>query len=217
MKSLQDIAEILYRAVGIIGPERNGPIEFVLYEFLRRYGPMACADVVLVPEDREPSALLAKRDNKAVAPKTWWIFGGRIDKKLDYIGTAQEKIQSEIGLDVSISLDDLIGLGKTYFPPDKQEEKKRDYDVSTQNICFAKQIPWTAKVQKKLKPADGHLLWRRFTTIDPKWHPYIVHTVAHAWHRFYGKDGLIGLDKETRKVLRDKSSFIPLRYSPLEF
>lgn len=217
MKPTQRLGEILNKAVKIIGPECNGKLEFAVYEFLRRYAPMICADVVLIPEGKEPSVLLAKRDNSAGAPWEWWIFGGRVYKKMDYRKTIQEKSRSEIGLDINVSFKDLIGLGRTYLPPDKQEKTKRDYAIATPNVCFAKQIPWTAEVKKKLKPADGHYLWKRFTAINPRWNPYVVHAIAYAWYHIYGKKGISRLSKETRKVLKDTSHFIPLHYAPIKF
>ena len=214
-----DIARILDEAVAIIGPQRNKGLEGPLYSFMRRYGPMFCADVVLVPENFNPSVILAKRNNKGVAPGQYWIFGGRVDKGLDYVKVAETKTKGEIGLDVPLSQSDIIGFGRTYFSPDLNEERQRNHDIATPNICFAKQIPITKEAYDKIHPADGHeQVWNVFEQIESSWHPYIIHAVATAWNRFYPHASWkSSVSEPVRKVLADKSHFAPLRYENIGF
>jgi hypothetical protein len=213
----EEIRKALDGAVSLIGPNQDGNVRPPIYEFLRRYGPMRCVDVVLVPEGDSPGVILAKRNNKGVAPNQLWIFGGRVDKILNYVRVAEQKVKSEIGLDVLLSPADIIGEGRTIFPPNELEATLRDYTISTPNLCLAKQVPLTSMVQQKIKPADGHEpIWTIAERLDAGWHPYIVHAVANAWRRFYGMDWAKETSDDVRRILRDESHFIPLRYEPLE-
>ena len=207
------IAKALNEAVRVIGSERNGNLEHALYEFVRRYNPMLCVDVVLVPEDEKPSVIMARRGNKAVAPGQWWVFGGRIDKELDYFSVARAKVKSEIGLDVDMHARDIIGLGRTYFPPDAKEIVLRNYDISTPNICLAKQVPITEQARAKIQPADGHEpVWKIFNGIDEDWHPYVINAVAYAWKRIYGIRAEDSVPASRRDLLANQKNFIPLCY-----
>lgn len=212
------LEESLKHIVQGFGPELNGPVPQPIYDLLRRYGPMACVDVVIVPEESRPSIVLAKRNNKAVAPNQWWIFGGRVDKSLKYENTAAQKVRREIGLDVEVSDNDLIGVGRTYFAPDVEEAVLRDHDVSTLNLCFAKRVS-SAVLESRLKPADGHKdEWKQFFEIDSLWHPYLVHAVANAWDLLYPTESKwrSDLTSEVKRILStDKYSFTPLRHHSL--
>ena len=219
MTEIQEIKNILDEAVSIIGPEREGNLKAPLYEFLRRYGPMPCTDVVIVPEDERLSVILAQRDNKTVAPGAWWMFGGRYGKKMDIETIAAQKTNKEIGLEVDVSMEELIGFGRTYFPPDTKEEKMRDYSIATPNLCFAKRVPITEFVQQKLQPADGNIKWDRFNNLDENWHPYVIGAVASAWDFFYGDDWAkeLRLEDKVKKVLNeDRYSFTPYRFKKLK-
>ena len=205
-------ASLLESAVAVIGSNLDGNLPGPLYNFNRRYNPTFCTDVVLVPEGNVPSVILAQRNTKVVAPGHWWIFGGRVNKELDYFATAQTKVKSEIGLEVNVGATDVIGLGRTYFPPDAQEEKLRDHNISTPNLCFAKVVPLTDQAQEKITTADGHEgNWKVFTSIDPTWHPYIVNAVAYAWQRLHGVPARESAG-DARGVIADPQFFIPLRY-----
>lgn len=206
----QIAASLLETAVGIIGPELNGNIPGPLYNFTRRYNPMFCTDVVLVPQGNTPSVILARRNNKAVAPGQYWIFGGRVDKGLDYFDVARTKVRNEIGIDMNVDARDIIGLGRTYFPPDTKEVTIRDHDISTPNLCLAKQIPITTQADLKINPEAGHdPIWRVFTSIDPTWHPYIINAVAYAWQHLHGVPARESAG-DARGVIADPQYFIPL-------
>ncbi|MEK6889294.1 MAG: NUDIX domain-containing protein [Nanoarchaeota archaeon] len=211
--------KILNEVIKEIGLERNGDLEKPLYDFVRRYGPMICVDVVLIPEGKEPRVILAKRGRQAVAPGEWWIFGGRVDKKVNYLDCAKAKVQKECGLEVEIKFEDIIGIGSTYFKKGNVgEEKLRDYDVATANLCFGKVIELNDKMKEKLNPRDGYDdEWEVFDRIDPSWHPYIINAVFNIWVKIFGKDKVLkDLDKRVRKILEQDKSFISLSYnSPL--
>ena len=208
------IRHILDKAISIIGQQRNENLETPLYEFLRRYGPMPCTDIVLVPKDKKPSVILARRGNNAVAPDSWFIFGGRVDKKMNYEETASSKVKTEIGIEIRLEAEDIIGFGRTYFKPDNNEIPIRNYDIGTSALVFAKQISLNKKTIGKIKPSDGHNEWSIFRDIESNWHPYVISTVASAWKRFYGSEALVSLDKKSRAIIKDSYHFIPLRFEP---
>src|SRR3990167_3915467 len=99
----EEMSDSLRKAVSIIGSQRNEGLEPPLYEFLRRYGPMPCTDIVLIPQAEEPSVILAQRVKNAVGPGLQWIFGGRVGKTMNYEEVARNKLKSEIGIEVEIS------------------------------------------------------------------------------------------------------------------
>lgn len=201
-------------AVEAIGPNHDEWLPCVeLYNLLRRYSPMMCVDVAIVPKGKQPSVILAKRTNEAVAPNEWWVFGGRVDKKLRYLEVAHKKTKSEIGINTKLGLEDVIGLGGVIFPPDAREKELRDYTISTPALCFAKQIP----LPKRVIAGDGNTEWKVFTELDTTWHPYVQNVVAYAWNTFYGTEWANNLSKSTRKTLRNTDLFTPLRYEPSPF
>jgi hypothetical protein len=198
-------------------PERMGNLEGPLYEFSRRYCPTLCVDVVLVPEGDKPSVIFAKRGPNAVAPNQDWIFGGRVDKGLDYVMVGEKKTESEIGLKVALSSRDVIGFGTTIFPPNSQETKMRDYTVSTGNLCFATHVPLTTKAMSKIKPADGHdPVWRVATQIDADLDHYVLNAVANAWEKMYGSEWKNHVTDAAVAIIGNPRDFIPLRYHALK-
>jgi len=214
--SIEEIAKVLRTATDAIGPELNGSLPSSLYEFCRRYCPTLCVDVVLVPEGDKPSVILAKRGLNAVAPGQEWIFGGRVDKGLDYVRVGETKTESEIGLKVALSPKDVIGFGTTIFPPDSKETNVRDYTVSTGNLCFATAVPLTDRVREKVHPADGHdPAWRVATLIGRDLHPYVLNAVANAWEKMYGLDWKNHVTDEAAAIIGNPRDFIPLRYHPI--
>ena len=216
MTSIEEIARTLQAVTPMVGPESMAGTIPPIYEFLRRHGPMLCTDIVFVPESSSPSVLLAKRNNEAVAPGDWWMFGGRVDKGCDYMATARGKARSEIGLDVEVSPRDIIGFGTTIFAPNTLEETVRDYTVATAQLCLARQVPLTEQAMAKLKPADGHeAAWRTFepSELDASMHPYVLNAAVHAMNRFYGKPRVAKeIKPEVSSILGNPRDFIPLSY-----
>lgn len=206
------IKDKLDEAIKLIGPERDNWLERPLYDFLHRYGSMLCIDVVIVPQDDKPSVILGKRNNQGVAPGEWWIFGGRADKAVNYQKVAKEKVKKEIGVDIDISPEDFLGFATVVFPPNKKEDNKRDYNVSTPNLCFTKQIKIN---EKSINASDGHSTWKKFHSIDESWPPYVIHAVASAWRRFYPKEWNKNLSPNVKKILSQSKHFMPLNYEKL--
>ncbi|MEK6899454.1 MAG: hypothetical protein AABW79_05145 [Nanoarchaeota archaeon] len=206
------IKEKLEEAIKLIGPERDNWLERPIYDFLHRYGPMLCIDVVLIPLEDKPSVILGKRNNQGVAPGEWWIFGGRADKSVNYQKIAKEKVKKEIGIDINIVQEDFLGFATIVFKPNNKEDNLRNYNVSTPNLCFAKQIKID---EKSINASDGHSTWKKFHSIDESWPPYVIHAVASAWKRFYPKEWNKNLSPKVKKILSDNSIFIHLNYEKL--
>lgn len=210
--SNEKLESILSQATQLVGPDIAGNLPLPLYNFMRRYGPMLCVDVALVPEGDKPSVLLVKRTYNAVAPGEYFIVGGRVDKRMEIVAIATEKIQKEIGIKANVNIDDLIGIGFPRFLPNHKETTLRDYEVYTPALCYAYQIPQADLDTSKLKAGDGNTDWKVFTEIDPLWNLYVVHAIASAWDRFFGKKWRESVDIEVKKKLDDRSAFIPLKH-----
>jgi len=214
MTDNESLESALKPAVEALGAEINGNVPKPLYDFLRRYGPMACVDVALVPEGKTPSILLAKRGMSAVAPGAYYLIGGRIDKSVDVLGTIRKKIRSEIGIDAGISWKDLIGLSMQSWLPDQAEIPVRDYSSAVIAPCFA--IRASQEQIQKASAGDGHTDWKVFTGIDPNWHAHVRLAAAYAWDRFYGRNWRENASPEVRDALAESPVLIPLRYEGQE-
>jgi len=201
-------------AIGILGAEIIGKVPKPLYYFLRRYSPMLCVDVVLIPKDEKPSVLLVKRGNEAVASNQYYMVGGRIGKDGKILNTIHNKLRTEINLDYKIKLNEIIGLGLPSFPPDRNKRGvKRDYSVFTPAVCFIHRIPDKTYLEK-LKPNDGNVSWKIFNKLYPNWDEYVIHAVAKAWDYYYEKSWRKTLSKRLKIILSDYTEFIPLEFDP---
>jgi hypothetical protein len=208
---MEEVDKKLNEVVDLIGPELDYDVPKSVYDFLRRYGPMFCVDLVIIPEDK-PSTLLLMRNNSSVVPNNYYFVGGRVNKQGNIIEIIKDKLVKELNLKVNIEMKDILGFGFPSFFPNSEEEVKRDYTVFTPAICFVCKLNSFDKVKDSIEAGDGNDSWKTFYEIDPNWDQYLKNAIAFAWDRHFGKEWRENLDKEIKENLDDFSSFIPLKF-----
>ncbi len=225
-----DISQKIEELTHSLGIEINGPVPPQLYDMLRRYGPMFCVDGVPVLSQDEPSVILLKRSVTSVAPHSYWVIGGRVDKQtFEETDILKQKCATELGLEIDVSLTDIIGRGRLVFTSKAKQQydmSGQKYDVVTPTSVYAIKLPKLDLIVKKLKPSDGNVKFQRFYGRDIAYadnlHPYIQNSCLVAMDKVYGK----GWRKELPAHLRNKgyivnpeqsktASFIPLIFNSI--
>lgn len=206
------IKELLDHAIKKLKPEYKGRVPESVYHFLRRYSPMLCADIVLVPRGKKPSVILFKRDRGSVAPDTYSVTGGRLMKQKNIFASIKLRLKEETGLTIPVSHKDIIGLGLPSYTPNQKEKIQRDYTVFTPTFLFLARISSTQV--SKINTGSGNLGWRKFRSIEQTWDYYAIHAVARAWDVCYGKAWRKNIDKKFLRMLDDYTELIPVRFDP---
>jgi hypothetical protein len=224
----KDISRRVLSLIKDIGPEINGSVPLQIYDMLRRYGPMYCVDGVPVLSQDEPSVILLKRNTNSVAPHSYWIIGGRVDKKtFEETDILKQKCASELGLDIKVSPIDIIGRGRLSFTPNATKQHNlsgKDYTIVTPTQIYAIRLPRFDSIVQKFSPSDGnvdfHKLYGREIALAENLHPYIQNSCLVAMDKVYG----IEWRKELPMHLRSKgyiekpeqwntAAFIPLNFN----
>ncbi|MGV8141234.1 MAG: hypothetical protein ACP5NW_02205 [Candidatus Woesearchaeota archaeon] len=194
--SNNDISLKAESLVHLIGPEINGMVPSCIYEMLRRYGPMFCIDGVPVLSQDEPSVILLKRDAQSVAPHSYWIIGGRVDKQTyEETDFLRKKCNSELGIDLLVEPNDIIGRGRLVFTPDGErqyDQSGKEYTIVTPTHVYALKLPKFELIKGQILPSDGnvkfHRLYGKEIALAEDLHPYVQDSCLVALDRVYGRE-----------------------------
>ena len=139
----------------------NSPIPRDLYRKIHKLLPLVCVDTVVV--DRSHKQFLFVRRKNEPQKGDWWFPGGRIFKNEKLREAALRKVKQEVGLPAKIKEE----LGTYEFFSRKGYFK----GTNTHMIAAVFLVEVSASKKVILDWQSSGSKW--FTSINPRWHPYL--------------------------------------------